>query len=168
MVFSCHVIAGFPDGRCLNGFVFDFLPTREKCWVFPSATPYTGEAQEVGVPQLKHIFFVKEFSGLQALDSAKFTAVAHGRRIEVIFKDGERLIGTTEGYSPHRLGFFVLPANSRGNILRVFVVNANVRQVKRVPEGQEKRERVGLPAIGQQSNDEAHGHGCRSRSRRPG
>ena len=133
------VIAGFPDGRCLNTFVFDFLPTREKCWFFPSATPYTGEAQEVSVRQLKHIFFVKEFSGQQALDGAEFTAVAHGRRIELIFNDGERLIGTTEGYSPDRLGFFVLPANSRGNIPRVFVVNASVRQVKHVPEGQEKR-----------------------------
>ena len=50
--------------------------------------------------------------------------------MEVTLADGECLVGTTEGYNPKRLGFFLIPPHPQGNNLRVFVVNASVREVK--------------------------------------
>jgi hypothetical protein len=55
------------------------------------------------------------------------------RRLEVIFHDKERLEGTTEGYSKDRLGFFMVPEDPTGKILRVFVINKNVKEVKWIP-----------------------------------
>ena len=52
-----------------------------------------------------------------------------GRKIRVTFEDGEVLAGFCMGYSPDRLGFFVVPADTSGNNNRVFVVNAGVKDV---------------------------------------
>ena len=76
---------------------------------------------------------MKEFTDKEHQDLEnpnEFVGVVHGRKLEVSFSDKERLVGSTEGYSPNRLGFFFFPANSASNVLRVFVVNANVRQVR--------------------------------------
>ena len=34
-----------------------------------------------------------------------------GRKIKVLFKDGETIVGTTQGYQPGRPGFFLVPAD---------------------------------------------------------
>ena len=142
------VIAIFSGGSHSSGFVFDFLPTRESCQIFPMESPYAGKPQEVDVRQLKSIFFVKEFTDLEPYDIGEFIGVAHGKKVEVIFHDGGRLVGTTQGYNPHRLGFFVIPAKTTGNIIRVFVVNANVSQVRpiQVDEGKPEEATYGLSA----------------------
>ena len=53
-----------------------------------------------------------------------------GRRIRVVFKDGEVLIGTTTGYQPGRPGFFLVPADSDSNVERCYIVTAATREVK--------------------------------------
>jgi len=53
-----------------------------------------------------------------------------GRKLEVTFKDGEKVIGTTEAWSPQKLGFFLFPADAMTNNLRIFVVNRNAAQVR--------------------------------------
>lgn len=58
------------------------------------------------------------------------SGVMPGRKIEVTFFDGEKIVGTTQAYNPSHKGFFVFPADGKGNSLRVFVVNWNVRDVK--------------------------------------
>lgn len=45
------------------------------------------------------------------------------------FKDGEVLVGTTQGYQPGRPGFFLEPADRASNIERCFVVAAATREV---------------------------------------
>ena len=127
------VVAAFLDGRRLKGFAFDFSAFRDKCRIFPSEKASAGEGQEIHIQELKALFFVKEFADAghhELTHSHEFVGVVHGRKIEVVFGDGERLTGATEGYNPKRLGFFVVPANTGGNNLRVFVVNANVQQVR--------------------------------------
>ena len=57
-------------------------------------------------------------------------APANRRKLEVIFADKERLEGTTEGYSKDRQGFFMVPEDPTGKILRVYIINANVKSVK--------------------------------------
>jgi hypothetical protein len=53
-----------------------------------------------------------------------------GRKIQVAFKDGELMLGTTQGYQPNRPGFFVVPADAQSNIERCFVVTAATQEVK--------------------------------------
>jgi uncharacterized protein DUF6982 len=55
--------------------------------------------------------------------------VAGGRKIKVVFSDGEVLVGTTQGYQPNRPGLFVLPANLDSNIERCYVVAAATREI---------------------------------------
>ena len=121
------------DRQGVKGFVFDFSPQRDKCRIFPSEAARADEAQEIDIRKLKAIFFVKEFADLEhhtQTHSEEFVGVSHGRKMEVTLADGERLVGTTEGYNPKRLGFFLIPPHPQGNNLRVFVVNASVREVK--------------------------------------
>ena len=53
----------------------------------------------------------------------------HGRRIEILFKDGEKLVGTSEAYNPEKAGFFLFPADPKSNNVRIFIVNKNVHKV---------------------------------------
>ena len=126
------VVAAFLDRRRTRGFVLDFSPLRDRFRVYPSERATASEAEEIEIRQLKAIFFVKEFTTQENQDPenpSEFTGRVHGRKIEVFFSDGEHLVGSTEGYSPNRLGFFFFPANDRSNVLRAFVVNANVKRV---------------------------------------
>lgn len=45
------------------------------------------------------------------------------------FADGEDIVGTTMGYEPDRLGFFVVPVDPKSNNERCFVVMAAVKAV---------------------------------------
>jgi len=78
------------------------------------------------------VFFVKTFTGdpqyqdMREFDPKKTVA---GRRIKVVFRDGELLIGTTQGYQPGRPGFFVIPIDPKSNSDRCFVVSSATVQV---------------------------------------
>lgn len=120
-----QVVIAFVNGRRPRGYIFDFLPTRDRCKLFPSATAKQEEGEEVSLLELKAIFFLRD-----ALETPPPPAAANRRKLEVIFADKERLEGTTEGYSKERLGFFMVPEDPTGKILRVFVINANVKSVK--------------------------------------
>jgi hypothetical protein len=50
--------------------------------------------------------------------------------MEIVFKDGEKLVGSTLGYEPNRPGFFIHPADDKSNNIRVFVVQAFVDKVR--------------------------------------
>jgi hypothetical protein len=49
--------------------------------------------------------------------------------VEVTFKDGEKLVGTTLGYDPQRPGFFFIPVENKSNNMRVFAVQSAVESV---------------------------------------
>jgi len=96
-------------------------------WAEKAADQYP----DISIKDLKAIFFVKDFSGNpERRETNALLDGARGRRLEVTFSDGETLIGTTEGYSPQKTGFFMFPADSQSNNSRIFIVNKNVRSVK--------------------------------------
>lgn len=64
------------------------------------------------------------------LETVPAPVATNRRKLEVIFADKERLEGTTDGYSHDRLGFFMVPEDPTGKILRVFIINAHVKSVK--------------------------------------
>jgi hypothetical protein len=61
---------------------------------------------------------------------------AQGKKVAVLFKDGELLCGYTLTYVPGRDGFFMFPADGDTNNLRVYVVNASTAEVKTGPEAE--------------------------------
>jgi hypothetical protein len=87
---------------------------------------------EIRVAELKALFFVREFQGRPDYsDRKEFDPVRPpvGRKVRVIFKDGELIMGATPGYQPGHLGFFVVPADPKSNIERCFVVSSATRDV---------------------------------------
>ena len=127
------VAVRYLDGRVLKGATADFLPARPLFHVVP--TGQSGNlisVVEVRMSELKAVFFVKDFGGDSTYDEMKaFTArtPTQGRRIQVVFRDGEMLVGTTMGYQPDRVGFFLTPVDPKSNNDRCFVVAGAVRDV---------------------------------------
>ncbi len=127
------IVARYFDGRVLKGFSVDFLPTKPTFHLTPADSPPQSKPLEVRLSDLKAIFFVKDLAGKpqpytrrQEFDPKKPPI---GRKIRIVFKDGELLVGTTQGYDPGRPGFFVVPADSESNNDRIFVVRGATQQV---------------------------------------
>lgn len=122
------VVARFVDGRTVKGTTADFFPGREKFHVSEDG----GAPREILMKDLKAVFFVKDLAGNSAhVERNEFDA-AHpqaGRKMKVVFRDGEVLIGTTTGYQRDRPGFFIIPADHESNIERCYVVASSAAQV---------------------------------------
>jgi hypothetical protein len=132
------VVARYANGQVIKGSTRDFHPDRAVFHVLPKGVA-TGVP--VKVSELKAVFFVHDLIGNRMRNkNRKFPAVDQGpqtgRRIAVLFKDGELLVGNALTYSLDRPGFFVTPADPAGNNLRVYVVRAAVTSVKLGPEAE--------------------------------
>ena len=97
------VVARFADGRMVKGSTSDFVPTKD---VFHVADANAGAASPPTRIQ-----------------------VADLKALEVVFKNGETLVGTTQGYQPGRPGFFMVPADTNANTERCYVVTAATKSV---------------------------------------
>jgi len=127
------VVVAFLNGARVKGCVYDFSALTETFHLLPQEDPLQGEGIKVEMKDLKAVFFVKDFSGNSGYhESLLVDTHMHGRKIEVTFIDGEKVVGRTEGYNPRRLGFFVIPADPKSNNTRIFVVTKNTRQVRLV------------------------------------
>ena len=125
------VVIGKIDGTRLKGYIFNFSPMRDSFRLFPEPNSAQDAGKDVQLREVKAIFFVRDFSGnRERKDSQQVGAGVHGRKLEVTFRDNEKIAGTTEAYNPQKVGFFIFPADSESNNSRIFVVNAAVRQVK--------------------------------------
>ena len=56
--------------------------------------------------------------------------VGGGKKIKVRFFDGETVACYTLGYSPDRQGFFMMPADLKGNNERIFVVKSATEKIE--------------------------------------
>jgi len=126
------VVARYVNSRRVKGFSQDFFPNKDRFHIYSAAKP-SGEALEVLLKELKAIFFVKDFAGNYLYNERKEYVEGEkpsGRKMEVTFKDGEVLIGSTLGYDPSRPGFFIFPADPKCNNIRVFAVTNAVKKVR--------------------------------------
>ena len=123
-----RIVARFADGRMVKGTTQDFSVTRDYFHVIP---PEAGQPPvRVGIPALKAVFFVKDHAGNKDYQEKKaFEKMVPGRKLQVVFKDGETLVGATTGYDAARPGFFMVPADPQSNNDRIFVVARAVRAV---------------------------------------
>ena len=129
------VVARYPDGRVVKGHTADFSQFKDHFHIRKPDAP--GEPPvRILVSELKAVFFVKDLQG--DLGHAKSNLFdpddrTPGRKVRVLFLDGEELWGFSPDYLSSRSAFFVLPADLRGNIDRCFVVVAATRKVSLVP-----------------------------------
>jgi len=118
-------------GQLLRGYSNDFHPDRAHLHLCPTLTCSAAERLLVPTMRVKAVFFVKDHQGEPGrVDDNTFDHQPRGRKIEVTFQDGEMMIGSTLTYKPDGRGFFLQPANSQGNNLRIYVVNAAIRHMR--------------------------------------
>jgi hypothetical protein len=126
------VVARYADGRVVKGVTADFFPGRETFHLSVASAASASAPIEIRLKDLKAVFFVKDLAGNPShVEKKEFdpSRPPPGRRIRVVFTDGEVLVGTTQGYQPGRPGFFVVPADPEANTERCFVVSASTREV---------------------------------------
>jgi len=127
------VIMRYTDGRLIKGYTNDFSPNKTQFHVRSIDSSPTDMGVEVQIRDLKAVFFVKDFAGNPEYHEKKDfsgSQQAVGRKMEVTFKDGEVMVGSTMGHDPKRPGFFLTPADPQGNALRVFVIAAAVSRTR--------------------------------------
>ena len=126
------VVVRYVDGRVVKGTTQDFFPNKDR-FHLRSDTTASEEPAEVLIRDLKAVFFVKDFDGKPGYNERKEYNngdKAQGRKVEILFVDGEKLVGSTLGYDPNRLGFFLFPVDPESNNMRVFAVTAAVKNVR--------------------------------------
>lgn len=148
-----RVVIHYVDGKLAKGTTIDFNPSQPKFHLLP---PNGGPGQTVMISSLKAAFFVKSLdtqtrqSPVRRGFEAPRSVNAQGKKIAVLFKDGELLCGYTLNYVVGREGFFMFPADPDTNNIRIFVINAATSQVKTGPEAEALANRLMTERKGQQ------------------
>ena len=127
------IVVRYSDGRLQKGTTMDFIPGKDSFHFMPAdGVLPEKKLMEIRCDRLKAVFFVRDLDGNPRYkDKNEFEPGKPiiGRKIQVLFKDGERLVGTTYAYQPGRSGFFIAPADPHSNIERCFVVTGATRLV---------------------------------------
>ena len=126
------LVVHMKDGTIHKGVTQDFDPQREAFHFLP--------AEGGGIPvrmelvAMKALFWVKDYIGnRQYVARHSFDqADRPGERTVVTFQDGEEIWGTLTGDVEGQLGFFLIPADSEDNNIRIFVVRAALKDMRAV------------------------------------
>mgnify|MGYP000010131113 CR=1 FL=1 len=126
------IVVRYMDGQLIKGVTTDFFPNKNNFHVLPAEAPQGSKPLELSTANLKAIFFVKGYGGNPDYDDKKEfdqDKATVGRKIKILFKDGELMVGTTNGYQPGRPGFFIVPADPNSNIERCYILSAATQEV---------------------------------------
>ena len=127
------IIVRYNDGRILKGFTQNFFPNKPTFHFQPIDSKNPSDNLEVKIKDLKGIFFVRDFSGNSQYKEKKTFPQGvqiSGKKVEVTFKDGEIMVGSTLGYDSNRPGFFFFPSDPEWNVIRVYIVSPSVQKVR--------------------------------------
>jgi hypothetical protein len=118
------VVAHFLDGKIMKGLTRDFFPNQSAA--FHLCATAAAPPHRIRLSDVKAIFFVRDLEGdSRRRDIRGFLTgpaeTRHGKKISVLFPDGELVCGYTHSYSPQRSGFFVYPSDAGSNNLRIYV-----------------------------------------------
>jgi hypothetical protein len=125
------VIVRYADGRLVKGYTYDF-DGRGCFHVFPTLDA-SSDPIPVVVAELKAVFQVRDFAGNARYQERKTfakTARPPGRLIEITFKDGEVLVGSTRCETNGGPGILLTPADPASNNLRVYAVVGAIRGIR--------------------------------------
>ena len=125
------IVARYMSGRTVKGQTANFGPAAARFVVIPASG--AGEPISIEMSDLKAVFFVRDFLGdpnRKDDDAFRSDQPYNGRKLEVIFKDGEILHGTCPSYDPEQPGFFIFPADPNSNTIKAFAVASSVKSVR--------------------------------------
>ncbi|MBN2418142.1 MAG: hypothetical protein JXL81_02060 [Deltaproteobacteria bacterium] len=110
-----------------KGYTDDFMPNKDTFHL----NNRDGKTEEINVEDAKAIFFVKDLDGNKGY-KYKYEDVISGagKKINIDFLDGEKIIGYVLVYSPERKGFFVKPADLNGNNRQIYVVASSLKKIE--------------------------------------
>lgn len=121
------VVLKFKDHSLMKGNTTDFMPNKKNFHLHC----LNGEIKEINIEDLKAIFFVRDFDGNKKYNYEYIETIpGAGRKINVKFFDGESIMGYTLGYSKERAGFYMTPADQKGNNERIFVVSSAAEKIE--------------------------------------
>lgn len=125
------VVVRFNDGSVMKGSVSNFSP-RDPTFHLVATDGKT--SKKIPVDRLKAVFFVKDLQGnVDYNETKEFPANPSpglGRRIRVLCKDGEILVGYCNAYQPTQQGFFIFPVDRGSNNDRVYLLAHAVKDVQ--------------------------------------
>jgi hypothetical protein len=119
-------------GQLIKGSTSNFLPGKDRFHLIPAGGSLSARPLEILIADLKAVFFVKDLKGQpERVKKNVFDpgGSVQGKRIRVVFSDGETMLGTTQTYQPGRSGFFVVPMDPGSNNERCFIVSAATREI---------------------------------------
>jgi hypothetical protein len=132
------IVVRFTDGRTKKGYSQDFFSNKPLFHLIRNQPGGSQELEEIRMADLKAVFFVHTFAGNPDYNERKTFAEddnPKGRKVEVTFSDGESLQGSVLGYRSEEAGFFLFPADPKSNNMKVFVVNASVKEFRYLGAG---------------------------------
>jgi hypothetical protein len=124
------VVANLLSGQVVKGESLDVDPTRPLCHI------RTAEGvAKVKLAETKALFFVRSLTGDSLRNDAQHPDPADLRakgasRIEVVFKDGERIVAFTNRFPPRGNFYFVVPVDPASNNSRILINQAAVESVR--------------------------------------
>ena len=129
---SNKIVVRYTDGRVLKGYSQNFLPNRGFFHLLPPRAGPSDRPHQIDVPQLKAVFFVRDFDHNAPDDNRPDLPPqpGTGRPVEVTFSDGEVMVGAALSFGPQKPGFFLYPRDPESNNHRVFVVVSATREIR--------------------------------------
>jgi hypothetical protein len=122
-----RIVVKFKDNTVSKGKTNNFSPNKAQFHL----EDMNGNIVEISIEDLKAVFFVKDFEGNKNHnDNYSDEIVAGGRKIKVVFFDGETVFGYSLAYSLDRQGFFMAPADLQGNNKRIFIVKSATKTIE--------------------------------------
>ena len=127
------IVANMQDGRVIKGVSLDVDPARPVCHIRTDAG-----MEKVRLADTKALFFVRDLTGNAGRDDLKKPLPGDVRakgaaRVDIVFKDGERIAAFTNRYPPRGAYYFVVPVDPASNNTRVLVNAAAVVSLQPVP-----------------------------------
>lgn len=126
------IVLHYEGGKLFKGVTNNFFPNKDTFHLVLMNEPPDSKPLELTITGLKGLFFVKDYFGnpdyheKKEFDPSKPIV---GRKIKILFKDGELMVGTTIGYQKDRQGFFVVPADPDSNNERCFVLSSATLEI---------------------------------------
>jgi len=126
-------VVAFLDKKRERGIIYGFRPFGDGFTLHPPGDAAKAMGRPIDFRICKAIYFVRTLEGNRDFKENKLSLPAtyrQGRKVSVDYPDGERTVGTTEGFNPSRVGFFMFPADPKSNNTEVFVITANTDEIR--------------------------------------
>lgn len=129
-MFDESIVVHYRDGRTLTGWGDNFFPTEGEIFV----KDMLESVVKVSLAEVKVVCFVKQLNTDRRETHRPAAPLIFqpvpGNRVDIVFRDGERMEGIASLTRLPDHGFFVTPLNPNSNNLQVYVNPAAVLRLR--------------------------------------